>query len=182
MELISSLAVMRASLSLRSPDEYDSLQICLQETCSREIKLLMVQSVVGSVFIMDDSLLSATCDWLDLSSFILDLSQKSVSPPLPWFNYDTSMLLLRPPPWPDWGCVMRFNPIVLALLLSTAFIGKLEMNAFKPGRIDGNHLVAFYCSPFIFFYCLVSHRLWWKILLCSSLFKELNSMNKVDNE
>ena len=42
MELVPSLAVTRASLSLRSPDEYDPLQICLQKTSSQEIKLLMV--------------------------------------------------------------------------------------------------------------------------------------------
>ena len=47
MELVSSLTVMRASLSLRSSDFYDSLQIFLQETRSQEIWLswCKVQSV-----------------------------------------------------------------------------------------------------------------------------------------
>jgi len=42
----------------------------------------MVQSAVNSAFIMDDSLLSATFDWLDLPSLTVGLSRKSV-PPLP---------------------------------------------------------------------------------------------------
>ena len=53
MELMSSLIAMRASLKL--PDVYDPLQIILQETGSQEIKLLMMQSAVNSVFIMNDS-------------------------------------------------------------------------------------------------------------------------------
>jgi len=93
MELISSLAAIRASLSLRSPYKYDPVQICLQETGSQEIRLLMVQSAVGSVFIVDDSHLSATYDLLDLPSFTSDVSQKLISPPPPWFSYDVLAML-----------------------------------------------------------------------------------------
>ena len=40
MKLVPSLAAMRASLLLRSPDLYDPLQIFLQETSSQEISAL----------------------------------------------------------------------------------------------------------------------------------------------
>ena len=69
MDLVPSLTTMRASLFLRLSDVYDPLQVFLQETCSHEINLLMVQSAVRSVFIIDDLHLSATYDWLDLPSF-----------------------------------------------------------------------------------------------------------------
>ena len=62
------LAMLFLSLLLRSPNIYDSLQIFLRETGSQEIMLLMVQSAVNSVFIMDDSHSSVIYDWLDLSS------------------------------------------------------------------------------------------------------------------
>ena len=42
-ELVPSLAAMRASLSLRSSDEYDPLQIFLQETISQEIDTLICE-------------------------------------------------------------------------------------------------------------------------------------------
>ena len=74
MEFVSFFAAMRASLSFRSPDLYNPLQIFLQETGSQEIMLFMVQSAVGSVFIMNYSYLFATCDWFDLSPFTSDLS------------------------------------------------------------------------------------------------------------
>jgi len=62
MELVPSLT----AIPLRSPDIYDSLQIFLQKTGSQEISLLMVQSAVRSVFIMDDLHLFAIYDWLGL--------------------------------------------------------------------------------------------------------------------
>ena len=58
MELVPSLI----AISLRSPGIYDSVQIFPHETRSQEIKLLMVQSAVSSVFIIDDSHLSLICD------------------------------------------------------------------------------------------------------------------------
>jgi len=79
MELVPSLTC----ILLRSPDVYDLLQIFLQETGSQEFSIFMVQSTLCLVFIMDDSSLSATCDWLDLSSFIAGLVRKSVSLPSP---------------------------------------------------------------------------------------------------
>ena len=58
--LVPSLTAMRASL--RSPNVYYPLQIFIHETGSQNINLLMVQSTVHSVFITDDSHMSATCD------------------------------------------------------------------------------------------------------------------------
>ena len=54
MELLSSSSAMRVLLSLRSTDTYDPLQIFLQQTGSQEIKPLMVQGIIDSVFIGDD--------------------------------------------------------------------------------------------------------------------------------
>jgi len=101
MGLLSLSPPMIFSLSLRSPDVYDLLQIFLQEAGSQEIKLVMVQSAVSLVFIMDDSHMSATCDRFDLLPFTFDLSRKLVPPPPPWVSHDASMLLPRPSPWPD---------------------------------------------------------------------------------
>jgi len=70
MKLISFLT----AISLRSSDIYDLLQIFLREIGSQEINLLMVQSAVSFIFIMDDSRLFVTYDWLDLPSFIAGLS------------------------------------------------------------------------------------------------------------
>ena len=77
-------------------------------------RLLMVQRAVSSVFIMDDSHLTVIFDWLDLPSFTVNLLQKPVSPPLPWFNRDEA-LISWPPPWSDWGFVMWFDSVVLTL-------------------------------------------------------------------
>ena len=140
----------------------------------------MVRRAVCSVFIMDDLYVSATCDWLDLPSFTSDLSQKSVSPQSPWFSYDASVLLSRSPLLPDWGCAMRFNPIVLALLLTTAFTGD---ECFQVGEDwCESLLVAFYCSLFICFYCLVPIACDGKFCFIVAYLKILNSMNKEDNE
>jgi len=74
VELIIELVSSLTAIPLKSPDIYDPLQIFLQETESQEISLLMVQSTIHSVFIMDDLHLSATYDWLDLSSVTANLS------------------------------------------------------------------------------------------------------------
>jgi len=89
-----------ASFFLRSPDAYDLLQICLQELGSLEIKPLMVQNAVSSVFIMDDVPQSVIGTLIELSSFI-DPTQRPVSPLSLWFQCDALVLLSRPPPWPD---------------------------------------------------------------------------------
>ena len=54
MDLLPSSPAIRVPLSLRLPDTYDPLQIFLQQTGSHEIKLLMVQSTIDSVFSGDD--------------------------------------------------------------------------------------------------------------------------------
>ena len=54
MKIVPSLVAMKTSLLLRPPDEYDPLQICLQEIGLQDIMLLMMPSAVGSVFIMND--------------------------------------------------------------------------------------------------------------------------------
>ena len=96
--------------------------------------------------------------WLDLPSITSDLSWKPVPPPSPWSWYDALVLLPRPPPWPDWECVMMSNPVVLALLLTNAFT---EDECFQAGENWWESLlVALYCSYFICFYCkllLFSH-------------------------
>jgi len=79
---------------------YNPLQICLQETCSQEIRLLMMQSAVGSVFIIDDVPLSAIGILLELPSTVTDLLRKPVPPPPPLSRCNGLMLLPRPPPWP----------------------------------------------------------------------------------
>ena len=76
MRLLSLSPPMIVLLSLRLSDIYDPLQIFLQEAGSHEIKLVMVQSAVSSIFIMDNSHMFATCDIFDLSSFTFDLSWK----------------------------------------------------------------------------------------------------------
>ena len=87
---------MRSSLLLRSPDGYDPLQICLQEIGSQEIRLLMMPSAVGSVFIIDDMSQSAIGALIELPSFI-DSIRRSVPPLLPWSRCDALELILRPP-------------------------------------------------------------------------------------
>jgi len=61
IELFSSVMIF-FSLSLRSPNIYDPLQIFLQEMGAQEIRLLKVQSAVNSIFIMDNSHLSVPCN------------------------------------------------------------------------------------------------------------------------
>ena len=53
MQLLPFSPAMRVLLSLRLPDTYP-LQIFLHQTGSQEIKILMVQSTVGTVFSGDD--------------------------------------------------------------------------------------------------------------------------------
>ena len=97
-ELVLPLAVMRVSFFLRSPDVYGTLQICLQESGSQEIRPL--KSAVGSVFIMDDMPQYTIGALIELPSFI-DPTRRPVLPPPPWSRCDALVLLARPPPWPD---------------------------------------------------------------------------------
>ena len=117
MELVSSLP-------LRSLDVYDPLQIFLQKIGSQEISLFMVQSAIRSVFIMNNSPLSAISDSLDLPSFTAGLSRsrKSVQPPSLWFSPDASV------PFPDHhlGLIEHrdvIRPDCAYLPLTTTFIG-----------------------------------------------------------
>ena len=82
LKLVPPVAAMRVSFFLKSPDVYDPLQICLQKPGSQEIRPLMVQSVVDSVFIMDDVPQYAIGALIELPSFI-DLTRRLVSPPPP---------------------------------------------------------------------------------------------------
>ena len=77
MGLLSLSTPIIFFLSLRSSDVYDPLQIFLHEARSHEIKLDIVQSAVCSVFIMDESHLSATCDRFDPPPFTFDVSTKT---------------------------------------------------------------------------------------------------------
>ena len=79
LELVPSLAVMRASVFLRSTDVYDPLHICLQETGSQEISALICESVFSGV----ELTCHATCILLELSSIATCLSQKPVPLPPP---------------------------------------------------------------------------------------------------
>ena len=97
LELASHLAAMRVSFFLRSPDVNDLLQICLQEPGSQEMRSLMLQSAVSSVFIMDDVPQYAIGALIELQ-YCIDLTQKSVPPPPPWSRCDALMLWSRPPP------------------------------------------------------------------------------------
>ena len=54
LELVPPLTGMKVSFFFRLPNAYDPLQICLQEPGSQEIRPLMVQSAVSSVFIMNN--------------------------------------------------------------------------------------------------------------------------------
>jgi len=100
LKLVPPLAAMRVSFFLRSPDVYDPLQICLQESGSQEINALLVQSALCSVFIMDGVPQSAIGVLIKLSSFI-DPIRKPVPPSPPWSRCDALVPLSRPPPWPD---------------------------------------------------------------------------------
>jgi len=100
MRLLSLSPPMIFHLSLRSPNVYDPLQIFLQEAGSQEIKLVMVQSALSSIFIMDDSHLSTTC-----VRFSIYHPSHSISHGNKFhlhLSHDASVVLSRPPPWPDW--------------------------------------------------------------------------------
>ena len=76
------------------------LQIRLQELRSQEIRPLMVQSAVNSVFIMDDVPQFAIGVLIKLSFFI-DPTRRPVLPPSPWSRCDALVLVPRSPLWPD---------------------------------------------------------------------------------
>ena len=100
LKLIPPLADIRVSFFFRSPDVYDPLQICLQEPSSQEIRSLMVQSAICSIFIMDDLPQSAIGALIKLPSFI-DLTRRPVPLPPPWSRCDALVPLSQPPLWPD---------------------------------------------------------------------------------
>ena len=89
MEVIPYLTAMRVSLSLKSPNEYDSLQIFLQGTVSQQIVTL----IYGLNFSGAKLTCYAACFLLELSSSAVDLSQKLVPPPPLWSRRDTLMLI-----------------------------------------------------------------------------------------
>ena len=82
LKLVPLLAAMSVLFFLRSPDVYDLLQICLQESGSQVIRALMVQSAICSVFIMDDVPQSAIGVLIKLTSFIAP-TRRPVPPPPP---------------------------------------------------------------------------------------------------
>ena len=87
-----SLTVMRASLSLRSPNYYNPFAILSTGGGITGAQAIHGVKSVTSVFIMDDLHLFAACDWFDLPSFTSEISRKSVPPPPLWFSHDASML------------------------------------------------------------------------------------------
>jgi len=93
MELVPLMLAVRVTVTLRSPDLYDLLQIFLQEIGSHEIMLFMVRSTLESVLIQENVSLFATCTLLELTFFISDLSRKSVSLSPPWLMHDASVLI-----------------------------------------------------------------------------------------
>ena len=60
----------------------------------------MVQSAVGSVFIMNDVPQSAIGALIELSFFI-DPTRRPFLPPPSLFRCDALELIFRPQPWPD---------------------------------------------------------------------------------
>ena len=91
LKLVPLLIAMRVLFFLRSPDVYDPLQICLQESGSQEIRSLIVQSAIDSVVLMDDVSQSVIGALIKLPSFI-DLTQRPVLP-LPSWSCDALVLL-----------------------------------------------------------------------------------------
>jgi len=139
IELMPSLAVMRASLSLRSSDIYDLLRLFLQQ----KIGLLIVQSTIGPVFSRDNLSRHVTCVLFEVPLTTTGWSRKSVPPLLLWFSHDTSVLIPRPPPWR-----VKIRDMVLPgcayLLTTTTFIGDECFQAGdNDGKSDGSDLLVF---------------------------------------
>jgi len=88
-DLVPSLAAMRASLFLRSPDVCDPLQIFLQETVSQEIGTL----IYGLDFNGAEFTCYVACVLLELPSTAACLSRKPVPPPPPWSRSGNSVFL-----------------------------------------------------------------------------------------
>ena len=82
MDLLPSSSATRVTLSLRSRDTYDPLDIFLQQAGSQEIKFLIVQSTIVSVFSGDDLHRHAACIFLELPLTADSLSRSPV-PPIP---------------------------------------------------------------------------------------------------
>ena len=89
MKLLSSSLAIRVSLSLRLPDVYAPLRIFLNEAGLQEFGIV----VCGSVFNGADLSCFAAFILLELPPTAADLSQKPVSPPLPWLRHDASVPL-----------------------------------------------------------------------------------------
>ena len=96
LKIVSSLAVMRASIFLRSPDIYDPLWIFLHEPVSQEIGTLICEIDVSGA----ELTCHAACILLELPSMATRIS-KACSISTTWSRRDVPVLLPRPPPWPD---------------------------------------------------------------------------------
>ena len=120
---------MRTSLSLRLRDVYDPLQSFLQEIGTL---------VCGLDFSRVELTCYVACILLELPSTAVGLSRKPVPPSPPWFSHDASVLIPRPPPWPDCEFAMWFDLRVLTFYLPLHSSG---MNVFKPERMMGNRTV-----------------------------------------
>ena len=79
LELVPSLAVMRASIFLRSSDVYDPLKIFLQEPVSQKIGTLICGLDVSG----GKSICHVVCILLELPSTATCLSRKSAPAPPP---------------------------------------------------------------------------------------------------
>ena len=88
---------MRVLLSQRPPDVYDLLHIFLNEAGSQEFEVLVCGSIFSGAYLS----YFVAFILLELPPTAADLSRKSVPPPPLWLRYDASMLIPRPPPWPD---------------------------------------------------------------------------------
>ena len=89
MKLVPHLTAIRASIFLRLPDMYNSLQIFLQEPVSQEIGTL----ICGLDFSRAGLTCHVACILLKLPSTATCLSRKLASPPPPWSRCDALVLL-----------------------------------------------------------------------------------------
>jgi len=97
-QLLPSSPAIRITLSLRQPDVYNPLQIFLNEAGSYEFDVL----ACGSVFSRADFSYTVAFIPLELPPTGINLPRKPVPLLPPWLRHDASMLILRPPPWPNW--------------------------------------------------------------------------------
>ena len=85
------------TISLRSPDVYDSLQIFLQEIGSLEIGVLVCELIFSGAELPS----YVACILFGRPPISADLLRKPISPPPPLFSQDASVLVPRPPRWLD---------------------------------------------------------------------------------